>query len=139
MNILITGITGFIGGYTCNKILEENDNLIVALIRPNTDTRRYTECKNKGVICIFGDLTNPDFIKTVFKDHTFDIVYHIAAIRGGRNFSKKEYYETNVNATKYIAKQCLKHNCKLIFCSSVGVFGAIPDELPPNEQTKKKR
>lgn len=138
MNILITGITGFIGGYTCNKILEENDNLIVALIRPNTDTRRYTEFKNKGVICIFVDFTNPDFIKTVFKDHTFDIVYHIAAIRGGRNFSKKEYYETNVNATKYIAKQCLKYNCKLIFCSSVGVFGAIPDELPPNEQTKKK-
>ena len=138
MNILITGVTGFIGRYTCNKILEEKNHLIVALIRPDTDKRRYIEFKNKGVICILGNLTDPGFIKTIFKKYTFDIVYHIAAIRGGRNFPKKEYYETNVNATKYIAQQCLLHNCKLIFCSSVGVFGAIPKELPPNEQTKRK-
>jgi nucleoside-diphosphate-sugar epimerase len=139
LNILITGITGFIGGHLCRKLLDKKQhNQIIGLIRKNTDITRYQEFKDKKVICKLGELTDSEFINSVFNEYKFDIVYHIAAIRGGRNFSKKEYYETNVNATKYIAKQCLKHNCKLIFCSSVGVFGAIPEELPPNEQTKRK-
>ena len=143
MNILVTGITGFIGGHLCKKLLEDKNNKIIALIRPNTDIRRYQEFKDKGVICKLGKLTSPEFIVEVFNpDKTgrdkFDIVYHIAALRGGRNFPKKDYYETNVNATKYIAEQCLKHKCKLVFCSSVGVFGTFPDELPPNENTSRK-
>ena len=137
MNILITGITGFIGGHLCRKLLNEKNNKIVALIRPNTKVERYRKFRNEGVICKFGKLISQDFIKKIFDENKFDVVYHIAALRGGRNFSKKGYYDANVNATKYIAEQCLEHNCKLIFCSSVGVFGTIPYELPPNENAKK--
>lgn len=138
MNILITGITGFIGGHICRKLLEEKNDRIVAIIREKTKVERYEKFESKGVICKFGELNSQNFIEKIFSEIRFDIVFHIAALRGGRNFSKKDYYDTNVNATKYIAEQCLKHNCKMIFCSSVGVFGAIPNELPPNENTNRK-
>lgn len=135
MNILITGITGFIGGGLCRKLIEEKQHTITALIRENTALERYEIFQEKHVKCIPGDITDPDFVRGVFKTHTIDVVYHIAAIRGGRSFPKEEYYNTNVNSALHIAHGCIQYNCKMIFCSSVGVFGAIPRELPPNEST----
>ncbi|MBC8382344.1 MAG: NAD(P)-dependent oxidoreductase [Candidatus Cloacimonetes bacterium] len=138
MYILITGITGFIGGELCRKLLEENQHTITALIREGTSSERYQFFQDNRVKCIQGDITNADFIHSVFKKHKIDLVYHIAAIRGGRDFPMADYYETNVNATLHIAHECIRHECKMIFCSSVGIFGAIPRELPPNEDTVRQ-
>lgn len=138
MRILITGITGFIGGELCRKLIEEKKHKITALIRENTALKRYQFFQENQVKCIPGDITDADFIHSVFKKYKIDLVYHIAAIRGGRDFPKKDYYETNVNTPLYIAHECIQHKCKMIFCSSVGVFGAIPKELPPKEDTVRQ-
>ena len=138
MHILITGITGFIGSELCRKLIEEKEHSITALIRENTDTERYQFFQKNKVLCVLGDITDKDFIQSVFKKHKIDLVYHIAAIRGGRDFPRADYYETNVNATLNIAHECIRHKCKMIFCSSVGIFGAIPKELPPNECTERQ-
>lgn len=137
MNILITGITGFIGGELCKKLLTEKNN-ITALIRKNTVIERYDFFKENNVDCIEGDITDKEFIRSVFMKK-FDVVYHIAAIRGGRDFPKKEYYRTNVEAALLIAEECLERSVKMVFCSSVGVFGAIPKELPPTEDTIRQK
>ncbi|MBN2017875.1 MAG: NAD(P)-dependent oxidoreductase [Candidatus Cloacimonetes bacterium] len=138
MNILITGITGFIGGELCKTLLIEKSNKITTLMRLNTAIERFVFFKKNNVNCIEGDIADRDFIHSVFKKK-FDVVYHIAAIRGGRDFSKKEYYRSNVDAAVNIAEECLEHNVKMIFCSSVGVFGAIPKELPPTENTVRQQ
>jgi len=138
LNILITGITGFIGGGLCRKLIEEKQHTLTALIREDTAPERYEFFQEKHVRCIPGDITDSDFVHGVFKTHKIDVVYHIAAIRGGRSFPKEEYYNTNVNSALYIAHGCIQYDCKMIFCSSVGVFGAIPRELPPNEGTARQ-
>ncbi|MEA3476231.1 MAG: NAD-dependent epimerase/dehydratase family protein [Candidatus Cloacimonadota bacterium] len=56
MKILLAGITGFIGGHLCRRLLENQHNKILSLIRPNTDIARYKEIKNKKVICKLGGL-----------------------------------------------------------------------------------
>ena len=56
----------------------------------------------------------------------FDYILHIGALRGGRNFSKNDFYKVNVNATEQLAVYALTHHSNFIFCSSVGVFGGIP-------------
>lgn len=138
MKILITGVTGFIGGKVCEKLIENTSKTIIALIRPGTKKERYQEYEKKGIKCEFIELTDQNSIERIFNKHKIDIVYHIAAIRGGRDFTRKQYYETNVKATKYIAEECIKNKSKMIFCSSVGVFGAIPKELPPDENTSRQ-
>ncbi|MBS3741198.1 MAG: NAD(P)-dependent oxidoreductase [Candidatus Cloacimonetes bacterium] len=138
MKILVTGITGFIGGKVCDKLIENNHKTIVSLIRPGTKKSRYREYDKNGVKCEFIELIDKNSIKRIFNKYKFDIVYHIAAIRGGRNLPKKQYFDVNVNSTKYIAEECIKNNSKMIFCSSVGVFGAIPKELPPDENTPRQ-
>jgi nucleoside-diphosphate-sugar epimerase len=138
LHILITGITGFIGGELCRKLIEEKENTITALIREGTSPERYQFFQENQVDCIPGDITDADFIHSIFNKHKIDIVYHIAAIRGGKDFPRADYYETNVNATLNIAHECIRHECKMIFCSSVGIFGAIPKELPPNESTERQ-
>lgn len=138
MKVLITGITGFIGGKVCERLIENEYEVITALIRPGTRKERYQKFEDRDIKCEFKELTDRYSVEQIFNKYKFDIVYHIAAIRGGRDFSKKEYFDVNVNVTKTIARECIKNNTKLIFCSSVGVFGAIPKELPPTENTPRQ-
>jgi nucleoside-diphosphate-sugar epimerase len=70
--------------------------------------------------------------------HTFDIIVHIGALRGGRPDAKDKYYLANVEATAVLGNYCLKHQTRLIYCSSVGVFGAIPKHLPADESTVRQ-
>lgn len=136
-NILITGISGFVGKETATELLKKPENKITGLIRPQTDTSRIAAFQNL-VNFVHIDLCDIHSLKTFLDTSNFDAVIHIGALRGGRPDSKDKYYLANVEATSVIAHYCLKNNAKLIYCSSVGVFGAIPSELPANENTPRK-
>ncbi len=135
MNILITGGTGFIGGKLIERLIKENKFNITLLTRPSTKESKYSHLKNFVNIKIV-NIENYSEIKNVFNQN-FDCVYHIAAIRGSGYGTKEEYIKSNVNYTKFLAEETLKQNGKFIFCSSVGVFGTIPKELPPTEATER--
>ncbi|MCP4401474.1 MAG: NAD(P)-dependent oxidoreductase, partial [bacterium] len=49
------------------------------------------------------------------------------------------YKRVNVDATEALARVAIKKSAKFIYCSSVGVFGAIPKELPPSEATERQQ
>ena len=136
MNILITGGTGFIGGKLIQKLLENREHKVTLLTRYSTDEIKYTYLKNQDVEIRKVNIANQSEIKTVFMS-SFDWVFHIAAIRGGGHGTKEDYIKSNVNYTKFLAEEILKQSGKFIFCSSVGVFGTIPQELPPTEQTER--
>ncbi len=135
-NILITGISGFIGKHVARELLSKKYALTV-IIRPETESHRIAEFKNQ-VNFVEIDLTDIDGLRSYLKKNSFDTIIHIGAIRGGRKFSKKEYFDVNVNATEQLIINAQTNNTRFIFCSSVGVFGAIPDELPANNSTPKK-
>ncbi len=73
------------------------------------------------------------------KTRHFDTVFHIGAIRGGGRVSRKIYNRVNVEATARLAEIASKKSARFIYCSSVGVFGAIPKQLPPTEFTERQR
>lgn len=136
MNILITGITGFIGGHLCQKLIEEREHKIVAIVRPHTRGERYERFASTVQISETA-LTNEVAIKQLFNRHQFDWVFHLAAVRGGGAASKQEYEHSNIEAPVILANAALHARAKFIFCSSVGVFGTIPSQLPPNEETPR--
>lgn len=135
--ILLTGISGFVGKETAKELLKNPENSIVGLIRPNTDPKRISELSDK-VNFVEINLCDISKLKSYLDANNFDIIVHIGAIRGGRPDSKDKYYLANIEATSIIAQHCLSNKTKLVYCSSVGVFGAIPKELPASESTPRQ-
>jgi nucleoside-diphosphate-sugar epimerase len=136
---LVTGATGFIGGKLLERLIKTTAGEIVLLIRPGTARSRYARFEEAGARIEAVAMTDHNAIEHLFNSYRFDVVYHIAAIRGGRPFSWQEYFSSNVMATEYIAREVAKQEGRLVFCSSVGVFGAIPRKLPADELTPRQR
>lgn len=134
--ILITGITGFIARNLADALLKKKFE-VTAIVRPGTAVHRLARIKNL-IRIVYLDLADIDSLKNFLNKEGFDFILHFGAIRGGRKFSRKKYYLVNVDATEQIVISALKKKSKLIFCSSVGVFGAIPKELPANNLTEKQ-
>ncbi|HNX37011.1 MAG TPA: NAD(P)-dependent oxidoreductase [Candidatus Cloacimonadota bacterium] len=133
--ILITGITGLIGKAVLRKLLLTPEAYqITALVRPLTALERFQEF-NSQIEIVPIDLTEVLELRKFLDSRQFDTVIHIGALRGGRKFPKQVYYTANVMATEQIAEYCAASGADLLFCSSVGVFGAIPEELPANNHT----
>ncbi|MBN2828896.1 MAG: NAD-dependent epimerase/dehydratase family protein [Candidatus Cloacimonetes bacterium] len=136
MKILLTGASGFIGRHIFKKLISE-DNSITCIVRPNTDKKRLKSIEEKATIVKL-NLSDTTGLKHYLDDSSFDVILHIGALRGGRRFSKKIFYKANVLATELLAENALRNSSKFIFCSSVGVFGAIPLELPANNRTTRQ-
>jgi len=135
--ILITGITGFIGRNVLKELLASYpDYQITALVRPGTDPKRYPGWE-KVIRIVEIDLADTANLKEFLFTNEFDTILHIGALRGGRKFPKETYLRSNVYSTGQMVEYCLAKDARLIYCSSVGVFGAIPQELPAGPQTEK--
>lgn len=109
---------------------------IHALVRPGTPKHRLAEFEGQIHISEI-DLADTVSLRNYLGANEFTSILHIGALRGGRKASRDQYYRSNVSSTEQMVDYCLKTGCKLVFCSSVGVFGAIPAELPANSQTPK--
>ena len=139
MKVLITGITGLIGNLLAKKLLNGNYDLI-GLIRPGTDKKRLGDVQdNNKLELIEVDLADNFTLKEKIKKIEFDAVLHIGAIRGGRKFPRETYYLANVAATDILMDRANELNAKFVFCSSVGVFGAIPKTVPANNSSEKQK
>lgn len=135
--VLITGVSGFVGSKVAKSISAKKGIEIHALVRPGANLKRIEEIKDTIIIHNI-DLGNLEELKKFLRASSFDIIYHIGALRGGRKFSRKVYFDVNVNATEQLAIHAQLNNSLLVFCSSVGVFGAIPAETPANNRTKRQ-
>ncbi|HNV93197.1 MAG: NAD(P)-dependent oxidoreductase [Candidatus Cloacimonas sp.] len=135
--LLITGITGFIGRNVLKELMNTcPDYSITALVRPQTHPNRYSEF-GKDLRIIEIDLADTASLKEFLFTNEFDTILHIGALRGGRKFPKETYLRSNVYSTGQMVEYCLAKEARLIYCSSVGVFGAIPQELPAGPETEK--
>ena len=134
--VLLTGGLGFIGRNLLAELLKKEVKVHL-LIRPKTVLPNYTE--HELVHPLRADLGQPKDLESALEDCQFDTVFHIGAVRGGRDVSREVYKRVNVDATEALAKMAIDQSAKFIYCSSVGVFGAIPKELPPSETTERQR
>ncbi len=127
--ILVTGITGFVGRHTSRAILAEGKYDLVAIVRPDTDPKRFEEFVGKVEI-IEIDLCDLVSLEKYLETVKFDVILHIGALRGGKKFSQEEFIKSNVESTRVLAEKALIKNSNLVFCSSVGVYGGVPKNLP---------
>ena len=134
--VLITGATGFIGAQVTEKILSEGLYTVIAIVRKDNNYKNVERLKNKGVILIPGCFYDRQLLEEIFAKFSIRFVMHCAAVRGGGKGSQELYQTVNVSGTRVLLEVSVSHGVKkLIFCSSVGVFGTVPQKLPAGLNT----
>jgi len=111
MKCLVTGAAGFIGSSLVRRLVSEGHD-VCGIIHHTKPT--YFD---KRVEYISGDITDPEFLKTVMKQ--IDIVFHCAAVVKDYG-PKDEFYQINVDGTKNIVTACETYSVKrFVFLSHI--------------------
>ena len=132
MQILITGGAGFIGSTLADKLLKENNKIVVLdnfndYYNPQLkDSNVKNNLDNPNYKLYRGDICDKELVNKIFEENKIEKVVHIAARAGVRPSLENplSYVQTNIYGTTVILEQMQKHNCKkLIFASSSSVYG----------------
>ena len=137
MNILITGIAGFIGSNLAKRILkEEKEAQVIGLDNMNEyyDTKikewRLAELnKFEKFKFIKGDLVDKETVENIFKEYHPDIVVNLAAQAGVRYSitNPNSYIQSNLIGFYNILECCRHYPVEhLVYASSSSVYGSNP-------------
>lgn len=138
MNILVSGVTGFIGSHTCVALLQEGHNVIGFDNFYNSKESVIDNIKkisNKDFIFYNADMTSPADMERIFSKNDIDCVIHFAGYKAvGESVQiPLSYYYNNIYGTLCLLDAMKAHNVKrLIFSSSATVYGK-PASLPIKE------
>jgi NADH dehydrogenase len=111
--VLLTGATGFLGGYLA-KGLTESGYSLRCLVRK---TKRVEKLNNLPLVFSYGDLEDKESLKEATRG--VDIVIHSASVISSQDVSLFE--EVNVQGTKKLVAACEENLIKkFILISSVG-------------------
>ena len=130
MKVLVTGATGFLGGYLVSALAARGDFVRALSRRIGMDSRLQRD----HVEIIRGDMKDQDSLRKAIDG--VDVVCHAAAAMRG---SWREYTETTIQGTEWMLK--LSHEAgvkRFVHISSINVYqrgglqkGAILDETSP--------
>ena len=151
-NILLTGVTGYLGVHILEEFIKNEDGKIYCIVRkePGLSINRkltqklnyyfgnkYNELINKRIIAVNGDICKPNFglqgenLSKLAND--IDAVINSAANVAHFGVYDK-FYNTNVKSVKYIVDFCKEFNKRLYQISTTGVSGK---KMNPNYEGKK--
>lgn len=129
---IITGAKGHLAS-TIIQYLRNEDCHIRGLILPTEngeDDRQLTYYR--------GDVSRPETLEGIFSDAECNevIVIHAAGIISIENKGSPRLYEVNVNGTRNIIDQCLRHRVKrMVYISSVHAIPEAPGKATISETT----
>ena len=131
MNILITGGAGFIGSSLTEKLLKENNIIVIDNFDDYYDPKLKEQnisnfIKNRNYKLYRGSICNFELLKEIFSQNHIDAVIHLAACAGVRNsfINPLKYVKTNVEGTVNILENMKNYNVKkIVFASSSSVYG----------------
>jgi len=123
MNVLITGVNGFIGSYLANYLTKQGHSVF--------GVGRKSCCDNKNIVYFQTDLVEGFSCEAII-----DCIIHAAGQSPYNAKSMDDYVRNNVlSAEKIAAFACKKNVKKIIYLSSISVYGdveaAVVDEKTP--------
>jgi len=136
--ILITGGGGFIGSHIVDKLLLMGHEVVVIDCQKDIPINLRHNINNKNFQYIVGDVTNKKLLEEVITKDDYDIIYHLAAIVGVKNYIEDPLNTINVNVigTKNIIDIALKNDIKILFTSTSEIFGKNPN-IPWDEDSDR--
>ncbi|MDD3303554.1 MAG: amino acid adenylation domain-containing protein [Clostridia bacterium] len=142
-NILLTGVTGFLGAHILNAYMQREKGKIYCIVRKKDGkdyiTRikekiqfffgnRYDDEFDKRIFVIEGDITNK---KIVTNDKDYDIILNnvdtvINSAANVKHFGRmKIFQDINVLGVQNVVNFCLKNNKRLIHISTLSISGNL--------------
>lgn len=140
-NILITGITGFVGSHLADYLLEnEPDAVVFGAKRPNSRMRNTHHIEDR-IKWLDADVTDPTSMRIMLEKSQPTEIYHLAALSWVTPSWEMPaaYMNTNAIGTIYLLEAIRLSGCKarvLVSCTPEE-FGDVPaDKLPITENTE---
>ena len=131
MKVLLTGAFGNVGSNTLESLIEQNHRITCFDIKTKATAKSARRFRDE-VDIVWGDLRRPDDVTNAVKDH--DVVVHLAYIIPPASEKNPDLAKAiNVGGTQNLvnALKSLPHPPKLIFSSSISVYGPCHDMKPP--------
>lgn len=130
MKILVTGASGFIGSFIVEEALNKGMETWAGVRK--SSSRRYLQ--NDRIHFIELDLSDKEKLKQQLADTNFDYIVHAAGAT--KCLHQEDFYKVNTEGTINLVKAILELKMplkRLVYLSSLSVFGAIREEQPYHE------
>jgi UDP-glucose 4-epimerase len=131
---LVTGGAGFMGSHVADHLIKMGHSVVV-LDDLSGGFRENVPQESKFVE---GSILDHQLINSLFEQHSFDYVYHLAAYaaEGLSHFIKRFNYNNNLIGSVNLINAAVNHNVKcFVFTSSIAVYGAgqtpMSEEMTP--------
>jgi len=131
--VLVTGAAGFIGFHVTQRLLSDGHS-VVGLDSLNTyydpnlkQARLEILRRNANFTFVKQDLADRDATRSLFAQHGFPVVIHLAAQAGVRYSLEHPhaYVDANIEGFINVLEGCRHNGCEhLVFASSSSVYGA---------------
>lgn len=130
MNILITGATGFIGGFIVDEALSRGMQVWVA-VRP-TSSRKYLS--DPRIQFLELNLSDKEQMKRQMDGLRLDYVVHAAGAT--KCLHAEDFFRSNTEGTKNLVQALMELQMPLkrfVFVSSLSVYGPVAEQQPYRE------
>ena len=130
MKILITGASGFIGSFIVEEALRRGFDTWAAVRK--SSSREWL--KDERINFIELNLSSKTQLVEQLKGHAFDYVVHAAGVT--KCLNKADFRRINTEGTKNLVDALIETGMplkRLVFVSSLSVFGAIKEQQPYEE------
>jgi dihydroflavonol-4-reductase len=115
MKVLVTGASGFLGGYLTRELVRRQFE-VTALIRD-------PKWKQDGVRAVVGNVMDPKSLEEAVEGQ--DAVFHLAALVALKRADRQSCFDLSVNGTENVVEACARFKIKrLVHVSSVVSVGA---------------
>jgi UDP-glucose 4-epimerase len=126
-NILVTGGAGFIGNHLCEELLRRGNSVVafdnLSLGREGNIERLRT---SENFTFIKGDILNKEEFQKLFDEHTFDVIFHLAAnsdIAVSHKRPEIDFYNT-FQTTFEVLNMAKQYDIKnIVFASTSAIYG----------------
>ncbi|HET9947153.1 MAG TPA: GDP-mannose 4,6-dehydratase [Patescibacteria group bacterium] len=137
--ILITGASGFVGGWLAQHLLTLGNAEIFGTYL-NEESKESSLVKDK-ITFIQADLHDKSVVETLIEKVKPDEVYHLAALASvGKSFKDPVgTFHTNIDSEIFLLEALRQHDLlstRVLIVSSAEVYGYVtPEDLPIDENT----
>ncbi len=130
---LITGITGFAGPHLANLLVDNGHHVSGLIRRTNGMEADILDTVNQEVFdsieFLKGDLTNYQSLNKIFREHSFDGIFHLAAqSHPPTSFDDPlGTFDINIIGSANLIEAVISNqpSCKFMFCSTSEVYGNV--------------
>ena len=128
MKILVCGGAGYIGSHTVKELLDKCYDVIVV---DSLETGHKKAVDDRASLYV-GNLSDEDFLESVFSKHKIDAVIDFAAysLVGESVIEPAKYFENNIGGTLSLLSKMRKYNVKYIVFSSTAATYGEPENIP---------